>query len=52
VLGGGNAKLMKELPRDVRLGDNANAFRGGLRLFGQDHPRPPVEAKPKKPLPA
>jgi polyphosphate glucokinase len=52
VLGGGNAKLMKELPRDVRLGDNANAFRGGLRLFGQDHPRPPVEAKPKKTLPA
>jgi len=23
----------------VRLGDNANAFRGGLRLFGHDHPR-------------
>jgi polyphosphate glucokinase len=38
VLGGGNAKLMKELPREVRLGDNANAFRGGLRMFGQDHP--------------
>jgi len=39
VLGGGNAKHMKELPRDVRLGDNANAFRGGMRLFGHDHPR-------------
>jgi polyphosphate glucokinase len=38
ILGGGNAKLMKDLPRDVRLGDNANAFRGGLRMFGQDHP--------------
>jgi polyphosphate glucokinase len=33
VLGGGNAKHLEELPRDVRLGDNANAFRGGLRLW-------------------
>jgi predicted NBD/HSP70 family sugar kinase len=33
VLGGGNSKQLKELPRDVRLGDNANAFRGGTRLW-------------------
>jgi len=33
VLGGGNARLMKKLPRYVRLGDNANAFRGGFRLW-------------------
>ena len=33
ILGGGNSKLLKELPRDVRLGDNANAFRGGKRLW-------------------
>jgi polyphosphate glucokinase len=33
VLGGGNAKLLKELPAGVRLGDNANAFRGGVRLW-------------------
>ena len=33
VLGGGNAKLMRELPPDVRLGDNANAFVGGFRLW-------------------
>src|SRR5215470_14065698 len=33
VLGGGNSKLLKDLPRDVRLGDNANAFRGGTRLL-------------------
>jgi hypothetical protein len=33
VLGGGNAKVMKELPPDVRLGDNANAFVGGFRLW-------------------
>jgi len=33
VLGGGNAKYLKELPRDVRLGENSHAFRGGLRLW-------------------
>lgn len=33
VLGGGNAKLMKKLPPNTRLGDNANAFRGGFRLW-------------------
>jgi polyphosphate glucokinase len=33
VLGGGNAKFVKELPPDVRLGDNANAFKGGFRLW-------------------
>jgi polyphosphate glucokinase len=35
VLGGGNAKLLKELPPGVRLGDNANAFRGGYRMWDQ-----------------
>ncbi len=33
VLGGGNAVRMKQLPRAVRLGDNKNAFTGGLRLW-------------------
>ena len=33
VLGGGNAKLMTELPKGVRLGANANAFLGGYRLW-------------------
>jgi polyphosphate glucokinase len=33
VLGGGNARLMKQLPPYARLGDNANAFRGGFRLW-------------------
>ena len=37
VLGGGNARLMKKLPPYVRLGDNANAFRGGFRLW-EEHP--------------
>jgi len=35
VLGGGNARLLKKLPPDARLGDNANAFRGGYRLWAQ-----------------
>lgn len=33
VLGGGNAKKLKRLPPGTRLGDNANAFLGGLRLW-------------------
>jgi len=33
VLGGGNARLIEKLPPDTRLGDNANAFRGGYRLW-------------------
>jgi polyphosphate glucokinase len=33
VLGGGNARLLKKLPAGVILGDNANAFRGGVRLW-------------------
>ena len=35
VLGGGNAVRMKKLPPHVRLGDNRNAFLGGLRLWHQ-----------------
>jgi polyphosphate glucokinase len=33
VLGGGNAKILKELPPGCRLGDNANAFRGGFLMW-------------------
>lgn len=33
VLGGGNAKLVKKLPPGTRFGNNANAFRGGYRLW-------------------
>jgi polyphosphate glucokinase len=33
VLGGGNARRLKKLPRDVRLGDNRNAFVGGVRMW-------------------
>jgi predicted NBD/HSP70 family sugar kinase len=33
VLGGGNAKRLKTLPKLSRLGDNRNAFTGGERLW-------------------
>src|SRR5258708_1876709 len=33
VLGGGNAKKLKELPKGCRLGSNANAFLGGFRMW-------------------
>lgn len=33
VLGGGNAKNLKKLPKGCRAGDNANAFLGGFRLW-------------------
>ena len=42
VLGGGNAKKLKPLPPRTRLGDNANAFLGGYRLWQgkEDSPQP------------
>jgi len=33
VIGGGNAKNVKELPPGARLGNNLTAFRGGFRLW-------------------
>jgi len=33
VLGGGNAKHIRDLPPDIRMGDNRNAFVGGSRLW-------------------
>jgi len=35
VLGGGNVKYLKELPKGCRKGDNANAFVGGFQLWTQ-----------------
>src|SRR6202140_4947196 len=35
VLSGGNAVRLKSPPQGVRLGDNRNAFTGGLRLWHQ-----------------
>src|SRR5580692_4369520 len=36
VLGGGNVKRLKTLPPNCRAGDNANAFLGGFRLWGDE----------------
>ena len=36
VLGGGNAKKLRKLPPDTRLGKNANAFIGGFRMWEEE----------------
>ena len=33
VIGGGNAKKLQDLPPNCRTGSNANAFKGGFRLW-------------------
>ena len=38
VIGGGNAKKLAALPPRVRAGDNANALRGGFRLWQETEP--------------
>ena len=40
VLGGGNVKMLKELPAGCRAGDNANAFQGGFRLWEEETRKP------------
>ena len=37
VVGGGNAKKLKEMPPGCRMGDNSNAFLGGFRLWERNH---------------
>ena len=37
VLGGGNARKLKKLPMNARLGSNANAFEGGFRIWLDPH---------------
>ncbi|HWE17653.1 MAG TPA: ROK family protein [Hyphomicrobiaceae bacterium] len=41
VIGGGNVKKIKTLPPHCRRGANANAFRGGFRLWAKDSKIPP-----------
>jgi polyphosphate glucokinase len=40
VLGGGNVKYLKTLPKGCRQGDNANAFLGGFRLWRKKEKSP------------
>jgi polyphosphate glucokinase len=44
VLGGGNVHNLDELPPGCRAGDNANAFRGGFRLWDEpaNRNKPPL----------
>jgi polyphosphate glucokinase len=50
LLGGGNAKLMKNLPAHVILGANSNAIDGGIRLWQTPEERKLLVA-PHKDLP-
>jgi polyphosphate glucokinase len=55
VLGGGNAKQIKEQPPGSRLSNNLTAFRGGFRLWHLDDVhtlRDGDEAPPEPPKPA
>jgi polyphosphate glucokinase len=48
VLGGGNVHELKELPPGCRAGDDADAFRGGFRLWEHGgKPGPPSSEKSK-----
>jgi predicted NBD/HSP70 family sugar kinase len=53
MLGGGNTKRLKGLPPGVRLGTNAHAILGGIRLWDaplhKQRARPPLSARsPRK----
>jgi polyphosphate glucokinase len=50
LLGGGNAKLMKNLPGHVMLGANGNAIDGGIKLWQNTTiPEPPVHVTKNPP---
>jgi predicted NBD/HSP70 family sugar kinase len=53
VLGGGNAKKVKELPPDCRRGGNHNAYFGGLRMWDDAAKKlqPETESKPAEEAP-
>jgi polyphosphate glucokinase len=48
VLGGGNSKKLKELPPHCRLGENANAFLGGFRLWDKPGDKQTAARKPAR----
>jgi len=49
VLGGGNSKNLKTLPPGAELGDNRNAFTGGMRLWKEETKRRPEAEAPVAP---
>jgi polyphosphate glucokinase len=54
VLGGGRARKLGKLPKGCRLGDNAHAFTGGLRLWksaerhGRKSKAKPIASRPTR----
>lgn len=48
VLGGGNARRLKELPELTRLGSNAFAIRGGERVWEDPGSAPPAGDSPRE----
>jgi polyphosphate glucokinase len=48
VIGGGNVRKLDALPRHSRAGDNANAFRGGFRLWEEEIALPHTETLSKR----
>jgi polyphosphate glucokinase len=48
LLGGGNAKLMKDLPSHVILGANSNAIDGGIKLWQDVSDPTAISASPAK----
>ena len=52
VIGGGNVKKLDALPPGCRVGDNANAFVGGFRLWALVGQAAPVAVAPTFPPPA
>jgi hypothetical protein len=50
VLGGGNAKLVKDARHGIRMGHNLTAFRGGFRLWQLESvPTLPADGQPPAP---
>ena len=47
VIGGGNAALLKVLPAGTRLGQNADAFAGGFRLWTPSRPHRKTAKAPR-----
>jgi len=48
VIGGGNARKLDGLPPHARIGDNANAFRGGFRLWERHGALPHAGTRSKR----
>ncbi len=47
LIGGGNAKLMKNLPGHVVIGSNSNAITGGIKLWEDAVPTTPADSPAK-----